>query len=124
MMDPLSRVGDVQPLIEKGPQTFVAAVFCVAFFALLAIHLKAQRDNKLDQERLQTAHQKELSELHKEAKELLAKVVQALHSYLDMMADVRFLAHEGREKRARAMKRGTSIPEPEQRTQIITPGKP
>lgn len=102
-MDPLSQVGNVQPLIERGPLSFVAAVFAAAFFLLLAHHFrhseKLRKEHAQDLATVRDQHSQTVANLHKEGQELLRSVVATLHGYMDMMADVRVLAHESRQRR-------------------------
>lgn len=81
MNDAISQLERVQPLVERGPLAFTAALFAVAFLLMLLWHLRTV-----------AAH-------YREGQALLQQVTTTLHSYLDMMSDVRFLAMEGREKR-------------------------
>lgn len=102
-MDPAQAIDSVeraQDLIQRGPIAFVAAFFAVAFLATFVLLLRSKDRHMLAQHALQKEHAEEVAKLHKEAREFAGKFEVAMHGFLDLTDDIRFLAFEGRQRRS------------------------
>ena len=118
-VDPLAQVERAQVVFEKGPETAVAAFFTIAFFFTLLLLFRSKDKHNAVQSKLQADHAKEISGLMKSHSDSMAEMYDAereravkhevtMHNFLDMMDDVRFIAHEMRRvKLAREKKKET-----------------
>jgi hypothetical protein len=81
-MPGLEQVEKAQTAIERNPLAFVAAFFAVAFFALLALYLRARDRHLTDLHSLRERHAAELNAIHDARLAEAVKVQTALHSFL------------------------------------------
>lgn len=95
MADPLAQVERVQLLVEKGPQTAVAALFCVAFFALLYWHLRQSRTERLEHAKelaaAKDAHVAEVRQMLRERGEMAIREHDTLQNLLRLTDNVELL---------------------------------
>lgn len=112
MADPIEQVERVSILLEKGPIAVVAAFFTLAFFAVAIKLLQAVHKHQLATQRLQTEHQvamqalqaehaEEIAQIYREDKERAVKAELAIHSLLELVGDIRFIAFEMKQKKER-----------------------
>lgn len=118
-VDPLGQVERAQLVFEKGPETAVAAFFTIAFFVALYLLFRSKDKHTATQSKLQADHAEKIASLMKEHSDTVAEMYQAerdravkhevtMSNFLDMMDDVRFIAHEMRRvKLAREKKKDT-----------------
>lgn len=103
MQDPLSQVAHAQELIQRGPETFVAAFFAVVALALLVTHLRSkdrhqltveriQREHQLAMERLMREHAEQVAAIHKEGRADAVRGEVVMHGILEAMPDLKTIA--------------------------------
>jgi aminoglycoside phosphotransferase (APT) family kinase protein len=81
-MPGLEQVEKAQSAIERNPLAFVAAFFALAFFALLALYLRARDRHLSDLHALREQHALQLAAIHDARLAEAVKVQTALHSFL------------------------------------------
>lgn len=99
--DPLAQAERAQLMFEKGPISAAAAFFCVGFFVMLWLLLRAKDRQATHIARLQKEHAQEIAALHVQDRERAVKLEITLHGLLEMMDDFRVLAFEAKRRAGR-----------------------
>lgn len=98
-VDPMNPVERAQVVYEKGPETAVAAFFTIAFFVTLVMLIRTKDKHIAKISELMKEHNDTMSEFQDRERDRAVKLEVTLSNFLDMMEDVRFIAHEMRRVR-------------------------
>lgn len=107
--DPLDQVDRLQSSFQKDALTATAAIFCVAFFTLLMLFMRAvskhavevaalNAENDKQIAALHEAHSVTISQLHVADRERAVKLEITLHSLLEMIEDFRVISYDARRR--------------------------
>lgn len=101
-VDPMDPVERAQVVYEKGAVTAVAAFFTVAFFVTLILLIRTKDKHLSKVSDLMKDHSETMTEFQERERDRAVKLEVTLSSFLSMMDDVRYIAHEMRRVRMNA----------------------
>lgn len=104
--DPLGQVERTQVIFMKDATSAAAAIFCVAFFTLLALLLRMQVRHAKVLADLHEEHERQTSALHTADRERAVKLEITLHGLLEMIEDFRVISYDIRRRMGPKPRRG------------------